>query len=195
MDIIPNALIKISVAVWIISLIFAGVFLLRVLLAWLSSNLFSWLAYNLRRVTEPVVLQIRHQFGGRHFRFDLLPLVAGAMIVLIGSFASSLLLQLAGIIHDVIHTVAEGTVSAKFIARVLIGLLSIFYVAAILLRIFLPYFMRGYRNPILLLTFRVTEPLLKPLRKVFVMGMLDFAPFVALLIVQFGTKVLIESLS
>ena len=181
-------------AVFIISLIFAGLFFLRVIVAWVSSNPFSWIAYNLRRVTEPMVLPIRQQFGGRHFRFDLLPLVVGAMIIVAGSFSSSLLLQLGNIAHEAIYTVMRGVVTVKFTARVLIGLAGLLYLTALLLRVFLPFFMAGYRSRLLLLSFKITEPLLRPLRRIFVAGMFDFSPFVALLIVQFATRVLTDSL-
>ena len=194
MDIIPYALRLLGQAVFAISLIFAGLFFLRVIVAWVSANPFSWLAYNLRRVTEPMVLPIRQQFGGRHFRFDLLPLVAGAMIIVIGSFSSSLLLQLANITQDAIYTAVRGVVTVKFIARILVGLAGLFYLAAILLRVFLPDFMAGYRSSLLLFAFKITEPLLRPLRKIFVAGMFDFSPFVALLIVQFATRVLTDYL-
>ena len=194
MDIVPLILSIAGTAVFTISLIVAAVFFLRVLVAWVTSNPFSWLAYNLRRVTEPMVQPLRQRFGGRYFRFDLLPLVVGAMIIVIGSFSSSLLLQLADITHDVIYTVVRGAVSVKFAARIIISLTGLFYLVAILLRVFLPYFTVGYRSRLLLFSFKITEPLLRPLRKVFVAWMLDLSPFVALLLVQFATKILTDAL-
>ncbi|PYP83251.1 MAG: hypothetical protein DMF61_23655 [Blastocatellia bacterium AA13] len=195
MELIPLVLGLIGYAVLTLSLIVGGLLFLRVLVSWISSNPFTWLAYNLRRITEPMVVPIRQQFGGRYFRFDLMPLVVGVMIVLVGSFAASLIWQFTSIVRDVIYTLeSAGPITAGFIARTVIGLLSIAYVAAILIRVFLPFFGRGYRSRIFLISFRMTEPLLKPLRRIFVAGMFDFSPFVALLIVQLVTKVLLDSI-
>jgi uncharacterized protein YggT (Ycf19 family) len=41
----------------------------------------------------------------------------------------------------------------------------------------------------------ITEPLLKPLRKIFIAGMFDFSPIVAMFIVQILTSVLAEIIS
>ncbi len=56
---------------------------------------------------------------------------------------------------------------------------------AILLRILLPWFGIGYRNALLRLVYGITEPVLRPLRRFFLVGMFDLSPMVAIIIIRF----------
>ena len=89
-------------------------------------------------------------------------------------------------------SVAIGSASGRLILGELIGLFGLLYVAAIFLRFFLPFFGVGYSNKTFRFLFAITEPLLKPLRKIFVAGMFDFSPLIAMLIVQVLTSILVK---
>ena len=172
---------------WIVlgvSLAAAGLLLLRVLLTWIGANPFGRISYHLTRLTEPIVRPLRYQFGsGRFMRYDLLPLVMGVMFLVMGLFISSVIWQFGGILNDVIRS----TPTSRFLASKFISLLGLLYVVAIFLRFFLPFFGVSYNNKFYRFVFKITEPLLKPLRRIFVAGMFDFSPLIAMLIVQLLT--------
>ncbi len=168
-----------------VTLALTSLLFLRVILTWVGANPFGRVSYHLTRLTEPIVRPLRYQFGsGRSMRYDLLPLVMGVMILVTGLFISSVIWQFAGILFDV----SRSTPTPRFLAGKLISLLGLFYVVAIFLRFFLPFFGVGYGNKFYRFLFKITEPLLKPLRRFFVAGMFDFSPLIAMLIVQFLTS-------
>ena len=175
------------------TIVVSALLFLRVLLTWLGANPFGRIPYHLTRITEPIVRPVRHQIGGgRYMRYDLIPLVMGVLILVTGLFIASMLGQL-GLIIDAIATIVvlHQIASAAMMGQI-IRLLGLLYVAAIFLRFFLPFFGVGYRNRFFHFLFVITEPLLKPLRRLFVAGMFDFSPIVAMFIVQILTGFLAE---
>ena len=167
-----------------VTLVLTSLLLLRVILTWVGANPFGRVSYHLTRLTERIVRPLRYQFGsGRPMRYDLLPLVMGVMILVTGLFISSVIWQFSGILSDV----SRSTPTPRFLTGKLINLLGLLYVVAIFLRFFLPFFGVGYGNSLYRFLFKITEPLLKPLRRFFVAGMFDFSPLIAMLIVQFLT--------
>ena len=172
---------------WIITtgtIIFAGLFFLRVILKWMNVNPFAKIPYHLTRITEPMVRPLRTQFAGPTLRYDLIPLLMGIMILVVGLFIASMLGQLGAIMQLVGFLVNSGqTVSSGMLAA-LVRLLGLLYVVAIFLRLFLPFFGVGYMNRFFRFLFVITEPLLKPLRRFLVFGMFDFSPIVAMFLVQ-----------
>jgi YggT family protein len=172
---------------WIITtgtIIFAGLFFLRVILKWMNVNPFAKIPYHLTRITEPMVRPLRSQFAGPTLRYDLIPLLMGIMILVVGLFIASMLGQLGAIMQLVGFLVNSGqTVSSGMLAA-LVRLLGLLYVVAIFLRLFLPFFGVGYMNRFFRFLFVITEPLLKPLRRFLVFGMFDFSPIVAMFLVQ-----------
>ncbi|HEX5734236.1 MAG TPA: YggT family protein [Blastocatellia bacterium] len=173
---------------WIVlgvSLAAAGLLLLRVLLTWVGANPFGRISYHLTRLTEPIVRPLRYQFGsGRFMRYDMLPLVMGVMFLVMGLFISSVIWQFSQILSDV----SKSTLTPRFLAGSSIRLFGLFYVVAIFLRFFLPFFGVSYSSKFYRFVFKITEPLLKPLRRFFVAGMFDFSPLIAMLIVQLLTN-------
>ena len=167
-----------------VTLAVAGLLLLRVLLTWVGANPFGRISYHLTRATEPIVRPLRYQFGtGRFMRYDLLPLVMGVMFLVTGLFMSSVIWQFS----DILLRVSISTRTPRFLGGNLIRLLGLLYVVAIFLRFFLPFFGFSYSNKVYRFIFKITEPLLKPLRRFFVAGMFDFSPLIAMLIVQLLT--------
>lgn len=171
----------------------ASLLFLRVLLTWIGANPFGRIPYHLTRITEPMVRPVRSQFGGgRYLRYDLIPLVMGVLILVTGLFISSMIGQLGGIIAAIGRNIMVGALASAAMMGELIRMIGLLYVVAIFLRFFLPFFGVGYRNKSFHFLFAITEPLLKPLRKIFVAGMFDFSPIVAMFIVQILTGFLAE---
>lgn len=135
---------------------------------------------------------IRYQMGGRMNRYDFAPLIAGAIVLVAGLFLSNTLSDFAGIAREIQLALFYKLISIRFMLRIAILLTGILYGAAIFMRIFLPYLGIGYSNQFMRFIYRITEPLLKPLRKYFTMGMVDFSAWIALIVVQFATKIVAE---
>lgn len=188
MNLIASVLSLLSFVVFWVTVAFAFLFFLRVILAWLGANPFGRVSYYLTRYTEPMIRPIRSQFGGGYMRYDLVPLVMGVMILVTGLFISSILGQFAGIFRSV----GMSSLNARVLLVNLINFLGLLYVVAIFLRFFLPFFGVGYSNKLMRFLFVITEPLLKPLRRIFVAGMFDFSPLIAMLIVQVTTSILVS---
>lgn len=196
MTLIVIALYWISLIVFWGTIAVSSLLFLRVLLTWLGANPFGRIPYHLTRITEPMVRPVRGQFGGgRYLRYDLIPLVMGVLILVTGLFIASMLGQLGGILGAIVRNVMIGAIASGAMAGELIRLLGLLYVVAIFLRFFLPFFGVGYRNRGFHFLFAITEPLLKPLRRVFVAGMFDFSPIVAMFIVQILTGFLADLVS
>ena len=169
---------------------------LRVLLTWVGANPFGRIPYHLTRITEPMVRPVRSQFGGgRYLRYDLIPLVMGVLILVTGLFIAGMLGQLSAIIAAIGRNIMSHAIGSASMMGELIKLVGLLYVVAIFLRMFLPYFGVGYRNRFFHYLFIITEPLLKPLRRIFVAGMFDFSPIVAMFLVQILTGFLAELVS
>jgi uncharacterized protein YggT (Ycf19 family) len=168
----------------------SGLLFLRVVAGWLGANPFGRITFNLTRLTEPFVRPLRGQFVGRRTRFDLLPLVMGVMVLVIGLFIYGVLVRLNEVVSDILNTALRGTITPRFLLRNAVTLLGLGYLVAIFLRLFFPYLGVGYSNKGFRFVYRITEPLLRPLRRFFVSGMFDFSPLVAMLLVQLATAFL-----
>jgi YggT family protein len=167
-----------------VTFVLAGLFVLRVILTWVGANPFGRVSYHLTRLTEPMIRPLRYQFGGGRFmRYDLLPLVIGVMILVTGFFIYGILGQFA----IIVIAFGKSTLTLGSFISNLIRLLGLFYVVAIFLRFFLPFFGVGYGNRFYRFIFKITEPLLKPLRRFLVIGMLDLSPLFAMFIINILT--------
>lgn len=196
MNLIVLAFYGLSLVVFWGTIAVAALLFLRVLLTWLGANPFGRIPYHLTRITEPMVRPVRGQFGGgRYLRYDLIPLVMGVLILVTGLFIASMLWQLGAILSAIAGNLMLGSIASGAMFRELIRLIGLLYVVAIFLRFFLPFFGVGYRHKGFHFLFAITEPLLKPLRRIFVAGMFDFSPIVAMFIVQILTGFLAELVS
>jgi uncharacterized protein YggT (Ycf19 family) len=164
----------------------AALFLLRVILAWAGVNPFARIPYHLTRITEPMVRPLRFQFSGRATRYDLLPLVAGVLVFFVGLIIADAIWQIAAIVTDIHRALTFSLFSLPFALKMLIFIVGDTYILAILLRLILPFLGVGYGNRFMRFLFRITEPLLKPLRRYLTFGMFDLSPMVALM----GVKLL-----
>lgn len=171
---------------------FASLFFLRVILTWAGANPFGRIPYHLTRLTEPMVRPFRYQFGNRVLRYDLIPLLTGILILVLGLSIGGLIGQLGSVAFAISNNIRNGAILSWAMMGEIIRLIGVLYVIAIFLRFFLPYVGLGYSNKFFHFLFVVTEPLIKPLRRFFVMGMFDFSPIVAMFIIQLLTPILAE---
>jgi len=185
LTLIIDALKLLAWVVFYAAVVVAGLLALRVIISYVTSNPFAWLPYHLRKVTEPLVRPMRGQFDGRTMRFDLLPLVAAVIVFLMGLFGYDLLSRFAAVISNIYKTARYGTPGVPgFLIKQFLVLAGLLYIIAILLRILLPMFGVGYRNALLRFVYGITEPLLRPLRRFFLIGMFDLSPMVAIFIID-----------
>jgi YggT family protein len=192
LGLIAQILSIVSLLIFYATIAFAALFFLRVILTWAGANPFGRIPYHLTRLTEPMVRPFRSQFSNRIMRYDLIPLLTGVLILVLGLSIAGLIGQLASILSAIGDNVAHGAVVSWIMMGEVIKLLGVLYVIAIFLRFFLPFFGVGYSNRFFHFLFVVTEPLIKPLRRFFVLGMIDFSPIVAMFIIQFVTPILAD---
>ncbi|MEW6207260.1 MAG: YggT family protein [Acidobacteriota bacterium] len=195
MELLIFAVAILARLVFWVTIAVAGMFLLRVLLTWLGVNPFGRVLYTLTRITEPLVRPLRYQVGRRVTRFDLLPLVAGVFVLLLGLMIWDLLMRITIILAVLDRAFEFRSLSAGLGLQLLIILAGTSYVIALLLRILLPYAGIGYANKFYRFLFSITEPVLKPLRRFLVIGMVDLSPLVVILVVDMITRSLLASVS
>ena len=196
MQIIFALLGYISMAIFVVTVATAGLLVLRVIVAWAGVNPFGWVPFHLRRVTEPLVRPLRQPFSGYVMRFDLLPLVAAAAILFGGLFAGYVFGRLVGVLFDISESVTNNVVSGRRALGWLIVVSGVLYEAAIFLRILLPLFGLGYGSRVLRFAVRITDPLLRPIKRLLgrylVISMFDFSAFLALILVRVVTGLLVD---
>ena len=157
---------------------------LRSILNYMDGNPFSWSAVTLRRSTEPVLTPVRAMLRG--FRLDpkVAPFIAVILIIVAGymviQVAGSVLNTIAGIIYAISRRVPATPVAIA--GYLLYGFLGL-YILAIFIRIILSFVAVRYGNPLMRYLYRITEPLLGPLRRTIPpVGMFDISPIVAFVI-------------
>jgi YggT family protein len=173
---------------------FAALFLLRVILAWAGVNPFARIPYHLTRITEPMVRPLRYQFSGRSTQYDLLPLVAGILVFFVGTIIAAAIWQVAAILSDIYRALTFGLFDLRFALKMLVLIIGNSYILAFLLRFILPFLGVGYSNRFMRFLFKITEPLLKPLRRYLTFGMFDLSPMVVLLLVRLVMGIIVDLL-
>jgi uncharacterized protein YggT (Ycf19 family) len=165
----------------IATLVVAAALVVRMLLQWAQVNPFGWFALNLRKVTEPIMRPFRYGFDNRTMRFDFLPLVAAALVLINGLFLAWIVSQFGSVIMQL----TSRGLRVGNIASAILWLAVVFYMAALFARFLLPMLGFGYSNRFLRFAFQITEPVLRPLRRYLVVGAFDFSPLVVIFVVQF----------
>jgi YggT family protein len=187
LNLIIGFLLLLASVVWIGALVVAGLLLVRMIVHWLNLNPFSWLPYNLRRLTEPMLRPLRATTGAI-LPFDLVPLVMAIFIATTGLFAASILQNIAGFLYRAVTQPP----TVRDYAKYLINLLAFIFTILIFLRIIFWMFAVSYYNRFARFTYQVTEPLLRPLRRAFIIGMFDLSPLIAIILVQIVAWILIS---
>lgn len=193
MEVIVYALSGLATIIWWGTIIVAGLLFLRVIVNWVGKNPFGRVNYYLTRVTEPLVRPLRFQASGGRLRYDMMPLLTGIVILGIGLAVANVVWQIAGQFHDIIFAARIGLMTGGFLVKRFLVFLCLLYIVALLLRFILPFFGVSYGQPIMRFLFSITEPLLRPLRRVAVFGMIDFSPLIAMFIIQMIANLLARS--
>lgn len=196
MELLAWLLAGLAEIVFYISVAVAVLLGLRIVVSWMGLNPFSWFAYNLTKLTEPLVRPLRFPFSGRYTRFELLPIVAAVLVLMNGLFVSAVLGQLASILRALADNARGGEFALRTVASESIKLLGLLYVVAIFMRFLLPYLGVGFRSRLMRFIYAITEPLLKPLRKPLIRLLgatpFDFTALVAIFIVWIITGILAD---
>lgn len=171
-----------SLAITVVTFTIGGLLLLRMLLNWLQVNPFGKPMIMLRQVTEPFMRPFRFSFDNRTIRFDFLPIVAAAFVIINGLFFAWVVGDTAWLLEQ--FTSPRGVTFGLLLA-IPVWIALVVFMAAVYARFLLPILGIGYSAGFFRYAFLITEPLLKPLRKYLVFGMLDLSPLVLLFVVQF----------
>lgn len=171
--------IKLAVAVII------GLMLLRGLIGWLRVNPFGWLAYTVRRITDPLVDPLRRNLFVLQSRHDIAPLLLVIFVLIVAYFLLGLLDQTrrtVGYVLSGLMALAVGEPWQGFrylLGGVAVGLIA-FVITCIILQVLFSWF-GFYGNWLSRLVIRVSEPVLDPFRRMIPpLGILDISPIVAI---------------
>lgn len=190
MDAMNYVILVLGYLAWTISTVafaIALALLLRMFLQWMEANPFGWFVSRLRRMTEPFLRPFRYGFDSYTLRFDMIPIVAAAVILLNGLFLGWIVSEIAGILARLSQ---PQMLSIGRLLAEIVWIVAMTFMAALFARFLLPLLGIGYSNRFLRLSFLITEPLLKPLRRYLVIGFFDLSPLVLLIAVQFVSNLL-----
>ena len=158
--------------------------LLRSLFKYIDKNPFTWSAITVKRLTDPVIIPVRHMLVAMRVDPIVAPIIVIVVFILVGFFvlqiSSGVLSTIAGITL-VVNSGAENAAVLIFgyLLYSLIGL----YELLIFARIVGIWFSVSYANRWMRLLGRLTEPFLAPLRRMIPpVGMFDVSPIVAFII-------------
>jgi YggT family protein len=166
-----------------------GLMLLRGLITWFNLNPFGWFGYQIRRLTEPMVVPLRRNLFAMQSRQDIAPLLLVLLAVVVAYFLLSLLDQFHQSVAYIVagmSALAQGRpfVGVRYLAgAVAVGVFSVLITAIILQVIF--SWVAIYGNWLARLVYRIAEPVLRPFRQMVPpLGMIDISPLVALMILS-----------
>ena len=195
MNVIVSPFLWLATLLSMATIAFAALFFLRSVLKWMNVNPFGRIPYHLTRITEPMVRPVRSQLGGLTFRFDLVPFITGIMILIVGLVSAGLLAQFGVVFGGLAEIVSDGLVLSRAMIAQLVRLAGLLLVIAVWVRMLLPYFNIGYSNRLFRFLFKITEPVLAPLRRFCILGMFDFSPLIVMLVVPILTKLLANAIA
>jgi YggT family protein len=158
--------------------------MLRFLLATVRADFYNPVSQFLVKVTNPVLLPLRRAIPSLG-KIDTSALLAMILLQLI-SFV------LIGLLRG--GSIALGSLLVLSIAE-LIGLLLNVFLFAILIQVILSWINPGTHNPAISLVYSLTEPVLRPCRRLLppVSG-IDFSPIIALIGIQLAKMLVLPPL-
>jgi YggT family protein len=157
--------------------------IVRLIINFVDVNPFSALALNVRRLSDPLVNPIRRQLLGFGADPKYAPLIVILLVILSGFFCISLINAVLNMIYGVMYALQLAAPSA-LIGYILYGMLLI-YSLLIFFRIVFSWGNVDYRNPVMRLLVKTTEPLMGPLRRVIPpLGIFDISPIVAFILLM-----------
>lgn len=162
----------------------AWIFTLRVLLQWVGANFNNPICQALYRLTNPVLMPLRRVLKPWR-RLDL----AGALVVFIIQLLKVwLLLALGGVMAGI------GAILVLGVAETL-SMLLVMYLVFILIRSILSWVGPSPRHPAVPLLIQLTEPVLRPFRRLLpAMGGFDLSPLLALLVILLARALIVAPL-
>jgi YggT family protein len=174
-----------EVGIKLIVAVIIGLMLLRGLISWLNLNPFSWFAYNVRRITEPMVDPLRRNLFALQSRRDIAPVLLVLFVLIVAYF-------LLGLLDQARRTIGYALIGLNALAvgepwqgfRYLLGGLALgiiaFVITCIILQVLFSW-VGFYGNWLSRLVIRVSEPVLNPFRRMIPpLGVLDISPIVAI---------------
>lgn len=162
----------------------ALLFALRLLLQWVGASFQNPVCQSVYRLTNPVLMPLRRLLKPWR-RIDLAAGVAAFAVMLV---KAALLLALWRMPFSSAAIVVLGTAE-------LLGLLLTFWFWLVLIRVILSWISGAGQHPIVPLIVRLTEPLLRPLRRVLPsLGGFDLSPMVAALLLVLARILLVAPL-
>jgi len=156
--------------------------ILRLILNYTDVNPFTWLAMNVRRLSDPLINPVRRRLAGFGVDPKIAPLITILLVILVGWFALQLAANILSTLTGTLLAAQLGAFVAV-IGYVLYGLLG-FYALLIFVRVICSWGMVSYANPVMRFLVNATDPLLVPLQRIVPpLGMVDISAIVAFLIV------------
>jgi YggT family protein len=149
--------------------------MLRLLLQWVRADFYNPVCQFLIRITNPVLVPLRRVIPAIG-RLD----TASVVVMLALEFASTWLLMQLGTVHYPLPQVLVFTV-LKLAATLLWT-----YFFLIIAMVLLSWVGRGLRHPVIPLVYQLTDPVLRPIRRVIppIAG-IDLSPLFALIAIRF----------
>ena len=171
-------------AVWIYVIGVIALVVLRGAITWVKLNPFGWFAFNIRRYSEPLIYPLRRSLVAANSRYDIAPVLLVVLVVILAAFGLQLLADVRSAIQGLIFgadAVAAGHAfqGIRFlIGHALLVLVSLLLISIILQVLF--SWLGLYGNRLSRFIYRVTDPVLEPLRRTIPpMGMFDLSPLIA----------------
>ncbi|MAJ91305.1 MAG: hypothetical protein CMF40_03845 [Legionellales bacterium] len=155
--------------------IFILAFLLRYLLTKLRINSYNPLSEVIIRVTNPVLKPLRRMIPG-YYGVDWSSIVALLLIQSLEIIITQLIIR-----GDVI------AINALFILTManLLKMILYIYMFTIIIQVIISWINPGAYNPIVTIMSQLTDPILRPVRRIASFGGgLDFSPLIVLVIIQ-----------
>lgn len=176
------ALELVALAFYVVSGTIALAIVVRMIMQWAGANPFGWFAMKLRSATEPFIRPFRHGFDNRVLRFDMIPIVAAVLVLLNGFFAAYVVRRLADVLRLVMLAFSPSGFEPRLLAAAVVVLAATLVLAALIARFLMQQFGFGYSSRFYRTLFRVTEPILKPFRRMFHFGgPFDFSAMLAII--------------
>ncbi|MBI4468173.1 MAG: YggT family protein [Acidobacteria bacterium] len=158
--------------------------LLRSAVGWLKLNPFGWFAFNIRRYSETLLYPLRRSAMVANARQDIAPVVLILLSILLGAFTLQLLSEIRAAAEGIAFGASafmagEPARGLRFVVgHLLLAAISVLIICIILQVLF--SWLSLYGNRLSRWIFRITEPVLEPLRRTIpAMGMFDLTPLIA----------------
>lgn len=190
---IPDNYIRlIANIVNIVIIVYIWIIIIRALISWVNPNQYNPVVKFLRDITDPVLVPARRLFpiGGM---IDLSPII----VILILLFLRIMIVQTLYYISSASQNIEGLVILGIFIYAVatILNMIINVIIFIVIVRAILSWISPDPRNPIVLSIYALSEPLLRPIKRILPqMGMIDLSPIFVILILFLLKIVLINPL-